>query len=271
MEDAAPRGVPSHIGSVARVGRHRLRVDIPTDVSEFSGGSPHAFVDLTGGIVSRNAGQPVDCGASCCMVHNAAMPGERYLLTCYHVFSPSLSDAPGSALECVGPLGSPLGQVLEVASPDAPSAGLDAALVLLDDPALDSLPTWGQGVLRRATDVDIGWLTEAGPLAICARRVAPAIDGRRAVTRTGPLPAEFHSYFPHPLPFDYRATAGRVLSIAGTLQYVSPVLPGDSGSAVLDGDGVLVGMHFFGMGNTGFAMSAPRLFDPGVFSIELEL
>ena len=266
-----PGGVPSHIGSVARVGGHLLRVAIPTDVSEFSGGSPQAFLDLTGGIVSRNAGQPVDSGAMCCMVHNAAMPGERYLLTCYHLFSPTLSDAPGGGLDCVGPLGSPLGQVLEVANPDAPSAGLDAALVLLDDPTLDSLPTWSQVPLRRATDVDIGRLTEAGPLSICARRMAPAIDGRPAVTRTAPLPADFHSYFPHPLPFDYRATAGRVLSIAGTVQYVSPVLPGDSGSAVLDGDGVLVGMHFFGQGNTGFAMSAPRLFGPGVFSIELEL
>jgi hypothetical protein len=264
-------GVPARIVAVARLGGRRVRLDIPTDVSEFGGGSPHAFVDLSGGIASRNAGRPVDHGAACCMVHNPAMPGERYLLSCYHVFSPSLSDAPSSALDCVGPLGSPLGQVLEVANPDAPSGGLDAALVLLDDPTLDSLPTWGQVPRRRATDVDIGRLAEAGPLSICARRVAPAIDPGDAVTRSGPLPAAFQSYFPHPLPFDYRATAGRFLSIAGTLQYVSPVLPGDSGSAVLDGAGVLFGMHFFGMGNGGFAMSAPRLFAPGVFSIELEL
>lgn len=266
-----PDGVPPQVGSVALVGGRRVRVSVPTDVSEFIGGSPHSPLNITDGITSRNEGQLVDYGSSCCLVRNAAIPGERYLLSCYHVFSPSLSDAPSSSLDCLGPTGVDLGQLLEIANPDAPSTGLDAALVLLEDANVDSLPNWSQVPAARATDFDISQLTEGGQLSVYGRRVAPAVGGRQAVTRTGPLPASFHSYFPDALPFDYRATAGRFLSIACTIQYVCDVLPGDSGSAVLDANGMLVGMHFYGQGDTGFAMAAPRLFDPGVFSIALDL
>jgi hypothetical protein len=30
-------------------------------------------------------------------------------------------------------------------------------------------------------------------------------------------------------------------------------------------------MHFYGRGPFGFALSAPRLFDPGVFSVDISL
>src|SRR5262245_40362044 len=68
-------GVPAHVSSVTLVGERRVRVNVPTDVSEFKGGSPHSSLNMTDGITSRNNGQLVDYGSSCCLVRNAAIPG----------------------------------------------------------------------------------------------------------------------------------------------------------------------------------------------------
>ena len=92
--------IPQHVHTYARVGHKTVRISIPTDVSEFRGGAPHANLDLTEGIESRQSGNPVENGSCCCLVRNASSSGERYLLSCYHVFSPSLNGTPGD-IDCV--------------------------------------------------------------------------------------------------------------------------------------------------------------------------
>jgi hypothetical protein len=247
-----------------------VRVLIPTDVSEFYGGAPHANLDLTEGIVSRRTNTLIDYGSSCCLVQNAT-GGERYLLTCYHVFSPSLSDSPGD-IDCVASGGgTPIGPMLEVADPQSTTAALDAALALMEDASVGVVSTWGRYPSACATEFDIQSLHPGAELFVHGRRVAPAFGGQPEVTRLAPLPATFQSVFPNPIPFDYRRTAGKVLYFADTLQYVAGVRPGDSGAAVLDGEGTLFGMHFYGQDTIGFAFSAPRLFDANIFPFDIVL
>jgi hypothetical protein len=263
--------IPPYIRAGAMLGRRKIVVSIPTDVSEFRGGAPHAALDLSGGITSRKRGRQIDYGASCCLVRNADSPGERYLLSCYHVFAPGLDEPPGD-IDCVASPGDRrIGPMLEVADPYARSNALDAALVLVEDGQVDALPTWGRRPISHATDFDLQSLHENARLFVHARRVAPESGGLPAATRPGPLAATFQSLFPNPTPFDYRQTAGRTVLFADTLQYVADVRPGDSGSALMDEEGKLFGMHFYGLGNVGFAFAAPRLFDPGVFPFDIVL
>ena len=261
--------IPKYIRAHIKVAGKQRQVLIPTDVSEFHGGAPH--LDLSGGITSRRDANPLEFGAGCCLVRNAFSRGERYLLSCYHVFSPSLSDAPPN-IDCViSENGEPIGPMIEMADPESSSNALDAALALVEDVTVDNITAWGRMPTSRATDFDLFSLVKNYELFVHGRRIAPASAGFPAVTRTGPLPATFQSLFPTPLPFDYRQTAGKVFFFADTLQYIANVRPGDSGAAVMDSKGKLFGMHFYGQGNVGFAFSAPRLFDPGVFHFDITL
>jgi hypothetical protein len=268
----AGRGsIPRYVRTRVRIGRKTVAVSIPTDVSEFRGGAPHVGINLTAGITSRRSGKPLDYGSACCMVRNATSQGERYLLTCYHVFSPSLRDTPGG-LDCVSSSGGRLiGPMLEIADPESTGTALDAALALVEDSALDSASTWGRVPVSRATDNDISLLPQEPDLFVYGRRVAPAVGNLPEVTRPGPLPAAFQSLFSDSIPFDYQQTAGRTLYFADTIEYVADVRPGDSGAAVMNSAGKLFGMHFYGQGNTGYAFSAPRLFDPDVFPFDIVL
>ena len=83
--------------------------------------------------------------------------------------------------------------------------------------------------------------------------------------------AEFIGIIPNAIPFNYQSTAGRVYYFSDTIQYKADVRPGDSGSALVDSVGMLYGMHFYGQGNVGYAMSAPRLFDQNMFSLDITL
>lgn len=254
--------IPRRIRASVTLRGRKLVLDIPTDVSEFRAGRPHATLDVTRGITTYAAHGPRDVGAACCLVRNAEQPGERYVLSCYHVFSPSLTELPG-AIRCrVSPGGPAIGPLLEIADPDGPDVALDAALALVEDSAVTALSCHARRLTSRATDYDLSVLVDQTQLYVYARGGA----GRR-----GPLDAFFQSLFPNPVAFDYRATAGRVLYFSDTLQYVAPVQPGDSGAAVADATGKLYGMHFYGEGNVGFALSAPRLFDYGVFPFDIEL
>ncbi|MFN9212358.1 MAG: trypsin-like peptidase domain-containing protein [Betaproteobacteria bacterium] len=269
---AAGRGtIPPHIRTTVNHGGRRRVVSIPTDVSVFAGGAPQATLDLTAGITTRRHGQPLDFGAACCLVRNAAHPGERYLLSCYHVFSTRLDAAPFDA-DCVDTAtGRPLATRMEPADPQHPQRAVDAALALVDDPAVDGIAAWGRRPVARATTRDLLALRLDTPLVLTALRTAPRSSAGPAVVRPGPLRAVFQSLFPQPLPFDYRATAGRVFQFSNTVQYLADVRPGDSGSALLDDRGTLYGMHFWGRGREGFAFAATRLFDDGVFPFDIVL
>jgi len=269
------RARPSKIPPVIRAyplldGRRRL-VLIPTDVSEFSAGEPHAAVNLTAGITSRQGGVGLEYGAVCGLVRNVLQPSQRYLLSCYHVFSPRLLQPPPPELDCITSANDVrIGDVFSAAQAEGVN-GLDAALVLVDDAAMDSVSVWGRSIRSRATDFDVSVMHERGPFYVLGRQTAPQVGSLPTVTRDDALPVQFAGFFPRTLPFDYRATAGRTYDFAGTIQYVGDVRPVDSGSALIDGAGMLYGMHFYGEGTLGYALAAPRLFDPDVFSLNITL
>lgn len=267
---ARAQKIPAFVAAYPTLRGKRVRVLVPTDVSELRGGTPQSVLNLTSGVTSQAAGAPMDFGSVCCRVRNVAIPRERYLLACYHVFSSSLKRPPQRGVACVADDQTPLGPVSEAADPTGASA-IDAALVGLDDASIQDISLWGLAPNRRATDFDIGELPDRGQLFVLGRRVAPPANGLPAQVRSEPLPAFFRAVLPGPTEFDYRTTARRTFFFADTIQYRSAVRPGDSGSAVVDVTGMLYGMHFFGQGAFGFALSAPRLFDPGVFSLDISL
>lgn len=267
--------IPRRIRTTVTIDGRRRTLAIPTDVSAFDGGQPHATaplaVDLTAGITTRSQGQPVDFGSVCCLVRNAAVAGERYLLSCYHVFSPTLTATPFEA-DCVATAsGRVLATLMEPADPLHPRHAIDAALALVDDPQVDRIAVWGRRPVARATAHDLLALRPDTPLTLAALRTAPDSTAGAAVVRPGPLRAVFQSLFPQPLPFDYRATAGRIFRFPNTVQYLAEVRPGDSGCALLDERGTLYGMHFYGQGRSGFAFAATSLFDDEAFPFEIVL
>lgn len=262
--------IPSHVRTRAHIDGKLLTLLIPTDVSEFQGGSPHVAINLTAGITSRYNRNPLDHGSVCCMVRNAGVGGERYVLSCYHVFSQQLSellrDSP-PGIDCVSSSGGRIGPMRSAAN----SQLLDAALATVESSALTSVTTWGRLPISRATDNDLDLLPLHSDLFVYGRRIAPAVGNLPETTRPGPLPAAFQSLYSDPIPFDYRRTAGRMFYFADTIEYVADVRPGDSGAALMSSAGMLFGMHFYGQGNVGYAFSAPRIFEPGVFPFDIVL
>jgi len=266
-----PRKIPAEIVAYALLGQHRIRVRIPTDVSAYPRGAPHAGLNLTAGITSLKDGRAFQFGTACCIVRNVGIPAERYLLSCYHVFSPEMDDAGVPDRSCVRSVdGQMLGDLASKAQILAPN-GLDAALVRIDDANFSGASVFGRFPVARATDFDIAELPHRGSLSLLCRQRAPAAAGMSSLQRVEPLAVEFQSLFPNASPFDYTHDAGRIIEFADTIQYLADVQEGDSGSALVDDGGMLYGMHFYGVGRVGFAMSAARLFDSDVFSLDIEL
>jgi hypothetical protein len=244
-------------------------VHIPTDVSEFAGGRPHAAIDLTEGVLSMSNGDPMEFGSACCLVRDSAIPTNRYALSCYHVFSRTLARSLPQGIDCVAN-GKTIGPVKYAARAEGRSA-LDAALVRVDDQTISDISVWEILVNTKAHDFDVESLPSRGPLFVLGRRVAPAVGGLAELIRSRPVPATFRALIPAPMDFDYRETAGRYFTFADTIEYVAAVRPGDSGAALVDSTGMLYGMHFFGRNQFGYALAVPRLFDPKVFRIDIEL
>ncbi len=258
--------IPAFIIARPVVRGRQFSVRIPTDVSEFKGGAPQATEDISSGIASRFNGNRLDLGSVCCQVRNAKIPDERYLLTCLHVFSSSMQSPPPLGLDCQTDTGVFLGPLDDTANPFG-STAVDAALVRITNPSIDGIALWGFTPSAKATDYDLENLALKNDLFVLAREVAPAADGMRALRRTQPLPARFTKVITSSAAYTYGR--GRHFWFSDTIEYQAAVRPGDSGSALVDTDGILYGMHFYGRGQFGYALSAPRLFDPGVFSLNI--
>jgi hypothetical protein len=263
--------IPARIRTVIKVAGKRAQVSIPTDVSEFQGGTPHAALELTDGIISRTSGIPSDRGCACCVVRNVHMLGERYLLSCYHVFARNMGNLPPNA-DCVDATsGSKIGSLIRIADPYDTHAPLDAVLVLLDNKSVSNSSSWGAIALTKATAYDVASLHPGKRLSIFGLRSSPATPQQPAQLRGSPIDATFQSIYPNPIPFDYRATVGRYIYFADTIEYLSSTRLGDSGAALMDDSGKLYGMHFYGHGNIGYAFASPLIFDSGAFQIDITL
>jgi hypothetical protein len=257
--------VPCEIRTYISHRGRRSIVRIPTDVSELSEGRPHT--NLTGGIVTQDSSGPLEYGSACCIVKDKNSPADKYLLTCHHVVSPSMQAVPGplACLDC--------STNLQIADYDAaansfdPGGSLDAAL-LATSPGVVPIDVWGHVITGKASDADLTTLTTTTPLWVLVRRIVPNTPG--VPPRQNALPATFHTVWPSRT-YAYPAPASANFTFADTIEYAAATAPGDSGSAVIGEDGTLFGMHFFADATSSYALSAPRLFDSGAFSIDIWL
>lgn len=264
------QSIPPTFAAYVLIHGKRVRVNVPTDVAEFKGGKPHGLLNLTGGLSTQVNGT-ILLGSACCLVRNVDLKNERYLLSCYHVFSQKLATPPLQGTVCHGSEVAFTGSVTDAAQPSGEKA-VDAALVRVTESTTSSVAVWGITPRDRATDSDLDQLPERGQLQVLGRRVAPAADGLLPLQRTGPIPAVFSQVIPGPTPFDYRSSAGRIFEFCDVIEYKAAVRPGDSGSALVGvQDGMLYGMHFYGQDDFGYALSAPRLFAPDLFGVNIEL
>lgn len=265
--------IPAHVAAMvamAAQGGRRVRVLIPTDVAEFKQGAPQAALNLTEGLNTRRHGQPQDLAAACCLVEDAGLPGQRFLLTCYHAFVPDLQRPIPAGMDATDAAGAVIGLLAQAASAAGPRA-VDAALVSVDVDGVDAVSVWGLRITRRANAFDIEDLPNRGALWVLGRRVAPASDAGPAETRSEPVRAQFRQVIVVRTAFDYASTAGRSFVFGEVIEYQAATRPGDSGAALVDSTGLLYGMHFYGFGGNGYAFTAPRLFDDGVFLGDLQL
>lgn len=265
-----PQKIPCHVAAMAEQGGRRVRVLIPTDVATFKRGAPQAVRSLTDGLNSRRHGQPQDLAAACCLVEDAGLPGQRFLLTCYHAFVPDLRRPLPAGMDATDDAGAAIGLLAEAASASGPRA-VDAALVSVDAAGVDAVSVWGLNITQRANAFDIEDLPNRGPLWVLGRRVAPASAAGPAEVRSEPVRARFRQYIVVRTRFDYAGTAGRSFVFGEVIEYQAATRPGDSGAALVDDRGLLYGMHFYGFGGNGYAFAAPRLFDDGVFLGDLQL
>jgi len=258
-----PGLIPGEITAyVARRGRRSL-VRIPTDVTEFRGGRPHR--DLTAGIVSKSGGKLIEYGSACCLVTRARTPRELYLLTCYHVMSPDMS-VPTREVSCIDCSdNSQLGVLATLANTNTPGDPVDAELISIQ-PGLAPLAVWGRTAASKASDADLSTLTTATSVLLVRQHIPPSAGG--GTPRQGPIPATFQSILPTN---DFEYPGVGTYTFQDTIEYTADVHGGDSGSALIDCNGKLYGMHFYGMGDFGYALSAPRLFESGAFPIDIWL
>lgn len=249
--------VPPEIITFIQEKGKRTLYAIPTDIEEMGSGAPQFAANLAHGIravAAKNQALALK-GATCCIVRQKNSTSNRFLLGCHHVLALSLlstqcsaADAyvrPRNSTETVGRLY----EYLPLAASGRPC--LDAALALASPSA--SLQ-WSAGG-RRPTKVEPG---VQRPLAC------------RIYTPEGDIPATFVKEWANvPLPYP---RCGMVV-IEAAYQFVAPTLEGHSGSAVMESDGTLHGMHFWGdvTQNMAFAIPAFMLFRPGRFSVDFEL
>jgi Trypsin-like peptidase domain len=262
------QNIPSAIKTfILRRGK-RTSVLIPTDVSELTDGRPHT--NFTEGIVSQSSGELVEYGAACCVVKDQASPNDKYLLTCYHVASPNMQvpSGPTYCLNCA--TNARIGTFQPAVNSPTPGDPLDAALFAIGS-NVPPVSVWGHVVTGKATDDDLMNLNTTTPLWILGRRQVALSAGDAGIApRTSPASASFHTVWPS-RSYPYPDAGGASFTYADTIEYAASTYPGDSGAALIDGDGTLYGMHFFGDGVSGYALSAPRVFDSGVFPIDVLL
>lgn len=251
------RPVPSHVNVFLVRGGKKVRYSIPTDVEELGEGVPHGMMNLAMGIRAssqRDASLGVP-GAVCCLVEQVDQPLNRYILGCHHVLALSFlthqCDAEPSTVRTRGTaeLVGNLFEHLPMSGTGQPC--LDAAIALVD------------------SDAQLVWDT-AG---ITPTRVEPGIDspsGCFVYTPDGAFPAQFVKEWAN-IPLIYPKCGQVVIECA--YQFQADTIGGHSGSPVMQPDGTLHGMHFWGdvSQRMAFAIPAFVLFRPGLFSVTFRL
>lgn len=262
-----PQKLPETVVARPRVRGRRVEVHVPTDVSTVAAGGPQVSItNLTDGIRVGTPQSGFSHGCTSALVRDSQ--GQRYLLTCGHVVSQSLSKPPAGTV-CQTAAGMPVGAGFDVA-PAIGNRAMDAALVRVDSNSLQKVAQWGYGIQNRASEHLLSQLRLSSPLRVLARRLPPPSEADQRVL-TSYRPARFRSRLLTPVSFDYRKFNGRHYVFSDVIEYVADTRTGDSGSAVVDANGTLIGMHFYGDGNLGYAIAATSLFRAGAFAVAVAL
>jgi hypothetical protein len=280
------RHLPQYVWTSVRIDACTHRIKIPTDVCVSKSGIQH--VDMRGGVKLSGNGHGINHGSVAAMVRHISSPAKRYLLTCLHVADNDMCNN-SSGVRCLNASGSVIG----VTDKQLSSLGLafDAALIPVTAPNLTRLECWGHKIRKVATlkeTLDI--LDRHQPLYLLGRSNIPPLSGRPAVLRSDKIPIVMTSWHFNDGDFSYRGTNTPVYTFCNYFQYSFPnqalgtagiSCPGDSGSAIVTEDDVLVGMHFYGaveptnsgIANRvlGYAFMAFSLFEDNVFSINIRL
>jgi len=254
-KDGKPRPVPPAIKFSLNFRGKRTRLAIPTDVEELGEGKPHAVVNVAGGIHAVLAQNPQIgiFGSACCVVSQDDNAQNRYVLGCHHVLALSLLTRDCDAEDGYLQVGNQtIGRLYEYLPMSASGqACIDAAIAILDP------------------DVPVIWEQPN----IAPSNVSPGITQPSncwVFSPNGPLQAEFVREWAD-VPLNY-PNAGTVI-IRAAYQFSADTKPGHSGSPIMEPDGTLHGMHFWGDSSRrmSFAIPAFVLFQPGLFSVSFNL
>lgn len=250
--NGAPAQVPAAVTTTVQYRGRRRRVSVPTDVEEAGHGEPQLAKNAADGVLIASPSNAAlrGNGAVCCLVRVQGRSG-LYVLSCHHVLTLS-----GSLGQCrvqrdalvADSSGVPYAQLFDwVPMRPGASSQLDAAISLVQG---GSNIEWTHSGMQ-ATVVDYGETKPENCTIFAPRgRIARAIF--RKVWRELELP------YP-----------GCLVRIATAYQFEAQTLAGDSGAPVMDANGRLYGMHFWGDPQRSFALSIPAglLFGPRVFSV----
>lgn len=253
----ASRPIPSVIKLKLNDGGQKRTFLIPTDVEELGDGAPQAAVNVAEGIRAQSPVDPkaVVPGAACCVVEQTNDRRNRYVLSCHHVLALSLltqsCNAANSVLKDI--TGSKIiGQLFSYLPMSATGQPcLDAALAIIEP---GDAVIWEKNLVTPSA-VDPGFQQPQG----CS-----------VYTPDGAIPARFIKEWANiPLPYPRCGT----VTIRAVYQFQAATKPGHSGSPVMDANGTLHGMHFWGSPTRGDAYAIPAfvLFQPRLFPIDFTL
>lgn len=247
--------VPSFLNFYVYISGKRTLLCIPTDIEEVGDGVPHGVINVASGVraVSTQNNLYWVNGSACCVVVQSDEPNNRYVLGCHHVLALSLLTQGGNIADAFllsqGQKIGRLSKYLPMSGTGAPC--LDAALSILEP----NMPVIWEGPFIAPSGVGNG----INPPANC-----------KLYTPRGPLATQYVKEFAN-IPL-YYPKIGTVI-IRAAYQYYADAEEGDSGSPLMEPDGTLQGMHFWGDSarRIAFAIPAFILFQPGLFSINFNL
>jgi hypothetical protein len=231
------REIPKFINASIMSDGKKVRVAIPTDVY-LEAGTFHA-----GAVLPPFYGQPPKNahrarGSACCLVVVADYPLQTFLLGCHHVFlgsalSPTYQAMPGTIVE-YGEALTPLGVAAYSGNyPKGPDGyAMDAAFLNVTNYLSALSPYFSNGRITRAAG--LGEYPAPGKTLIV---LSPNGD------KSGPFDNAESNF-----PLQSESVTGQIITFTfqELISYYAPCQEGDSGSAVVDAQGVLYGMHIYG-------------------------
>lgn len=241
--------IPKFVSGFIGPGRKR-KITIPTDIEEVRDGSPDysPVSNLAAGVMVRAAASPSKLiqGAICCLV-SLKNEDDVFALSCYHVLAMSLLYTGAVGIDktiLVDSQGKNIGRFHEGARRFANNVNyIDVALARIVPPMKVE---WKHDIVP--TSINMG-VSEPRGCAVYTRHGARSATFVKTWVKVklqfGPSTVEV------PAAYEFKSSAG----------------PGDSGSPVMDANGVLYGMHFWGRPG-GFTLSIPAgyLFTPSTFA-----